>query len=116
MQVFHVGTGQVKTALLAAVGPLQFEVVQYRMQAEYQAESGLEPAKWNIVRWWRRVGEAAAEKDWLPEMPMEAALAVDRDDKPVVLFADEWGLRHFTQRNPGVELSPLPFVEAPTPG
>ena len=42
VQMLYVGTGQVKTPLLAAVGPLQFEVVQYRLQAEYQAESHLE--------------------------------------------------------------------------
>ena len=37
--------------LLAAVGPLQFEVVQYRLKSEYGAESRLEPAPWTILRW-----------------------------------------------------------------
>jgi len=40
-----------KVPLLAAVGPLQFEVVQYRLQSEYGAESRLEPAPWTVVRW-----------------------------------------------------------------
>ncbi len=111
VQVFNVGTGQVKTPLLAAVGPLQFEVVQHRMQAEYQAESGLETSKWKLVRWWRKPGLTPAEAEtWLPDLPADAELAYDRDELPVVLFADEWGLRNFARRNEGVELSELPFV------
>lgn len=107
VQVLHVGTGQVKTQLLAAVGPLQFEVVQHRLKAEYGAESRLSPARWSIIRWWRM---ANVSKDWLPELPMDAEHAVDQDEVPVVLLADEWALRHLTQRNPGLELSALPFA------
>ena len=109
VQSFLVGTGQIKTQILAAVGPLQFEVVQYRLQAEYQAESGLEPCPWNIVRWWTPAPESAAAKDkeYLPELPMDAALGEDRDGAKVVLFANEWAIRHFTQRNPDVRLSEL---------
>jgi peptide chain release factor 3 len=108
VQVFMVGTGQVKTPVLAAVGPLQFEVVQYRMQAEYQAESHLEMARWNLVRWYRMEGK---DSEWLPDTPDTAALATDRDNRPAVLLTDEWALRHFQQRNPGIEVSPLPFTE-----
>ena len=50
------------------------------------------------------------EKEWLPEIVMDSAHAVDRDERPLVLFADEWALRNFTQRNPGLELAALPFV------
>ena len=104
VQMLYVGTGQVKTPLLAAVGPLQFEVVQYRRQAEYQAESHLESARWTRIRWWRKDGEggrggkgmAAGDRDGL------GPHAVDRDERPLVLFADEWALRNFTQRNPGL--------------
>jgi peptide chain release factor 3 len=116
VQVFFVGAGQVKTPLLAAVGPLQFEVVQHRMQAEYQAESGLEPSVYKMVRWWRMPGKAqegkGADADWLPDLPSNAAIAYDRDNLPVVLLGDEWALRHFVQRNEGIEVSELPIVPA----
>jgi len=111
VQMLQVGTGQVKSQLLAAVGPLQFEVFQYRLKSEYGAESRLETAKWNLVRWWRRPGPADAP---LPELPMDAAHAIDWDDKPVLLFADEWGIRHFQKWNPTVELSAEPFSSEPT--
>ncbi|MBC7773174.1 MAG: peptide chain release factor 3 [Pyrinomonadaceae bacterium] len=110
VQMLLVGTGQVKSQLLAAVGPLQFEVFQYRLKSEYGADSRLDPSPWKIVRWVRMPGAAA---DWKPEMPFDAAQAWDSDERPVILFADEWSLGHFVKRNPGVEVSAMPFaVEA----
>lgn len=106
IQVFMVGTGQIQTPLLAAVGPLQFEVVQHRMLAEYGAESRLEPARFNIVRWYRKDG---AGPDYRPDIPMDASLGTDTDARPIALFTDEWALKHFTQRNPGLEISATPF-------
>ena len=102
IQVLYTGMGQIKTPLLAAVGPLQFEVVQYRLKSEYGAESRLEMTRWTIMRWWRKPG---AEPDWLPDLPADTTLATDRDGRNVVLFADEWGVRHFTKRHPDIQLS-----------
>jgi peptide chain release factor 3 len=102
IQVLYTGYGHVKTPLLAAVGPLQFEVVQYRLKAEYGAESRLEMLRWTIMRWWRKPG---AEPDYQPDLPSDTTLATDTQGRNVVLFADEWGVRHFTKRHPDIELS-----------
>ena len=114
VQQLLVGTGSVKTSLLAAVGPLQFEVVQYRLQSEYNAESRLEPSRWTLMRWWRKgaIDKPDDLDGFLPEVSSDMALAVDTDARGVVLFSDEFGLRYFTQRNPGVELSAIPFEDA----
>ena len=37
--------------LIGAVGQLQFDVVRYRLEAEYGAESRMEKAPWTITRW-----------------------------------------------------------------
>ena len=37
--------------MLAAVGPLQFEVLQYRLENEYGAEARLDPTEWKFARW-----------------------------------------------------------------
>ena len=97
----------IKRPILAAVGPLQFEVLQYRMQSEYNAECRLEPTRWKIARWWRKEG---APEDFLPEVFADATLAIDHEGRPMVLFADEWPMRYFGQRNAGVELSTTPFT------
>ena len=37
-----------RATLLAAVGPLQFEVVQFRLESEYGAASRLDPSPWSV--------------------------------------------------------------------
>src|SRR5260221_4350522 len=51
VQAFQLKDSSQRVPLLGAVGPLQFEVVQYRMQSEYGAESRLEHGPWKILRW-----------------------------------------------------------------
>jgi peptide chain release factor 3 len=51
IQVLQLRDAATKAPLLAAVGPLQFEVVQYRLESEYGAASRLEAAPWTVVRW-----------------------------------------------------------------
>lgn len=94
-----------RAPLLAAVGPLQFEVVQYRLESEYGAESRFEPAPYSLARWCRAKDGSEAR----PYLPPSAALARDVADQRVVLFADDWSLRYFTERNEEFELSELPF-------
>ena len=47
---------------MAAVGQLQFDVVQHRMQAEYGVETLMEPLSYSIARWaeggWEAVDKA----------------------------------------------------------
>src|ERR1700692_3118489 len=51
VQSFELPDAAEKVPLLAAVGPLQFEVVQFRLESEYGAVSRLEAAPWKVVRW-----------------------------------------------------------------
>lgn len=99
-----------RVPLLGAVGPLQFEVVQYRLQTEYNAESRLEPAPWSQVRWLRRKDGQPVTDDGLT-LPTGVGFARDGDGRPVALFAEAWAEKFFTDRNPDIELSGLPFPE-----
>ena len=51
IQILHIRNSATKVPLLAAVGPLQFEVVQFRLESEYGAPSRLESAPWSVIRW-----------------------------------------------------------------
>ena len=111
---FEVVGGAQKVTLLAAVGTLQFEVLTHRLLNEYGAESRIETAPWSVARWWRRKGGQAKSADELdpealPEIPQGARLAVDDRGRSVVLFSDQWLLKFFGDRNPSVEVSPIPF-------
>lgn len=93
--------------LLGAVGPLQFEVVQYRLKAEYKAESRIETAPYSLIRWLRiKDGAAPLLKD-VAQCP-DATLAHDESARPVVLLGDVWTERMFLSRNKELELLPEP--------
>ena len=93
--------------LLAAVGPLQFEVVQYRLQAEYNAESRLTPTPWTLLKW---LEPHPALKD--PTRLIVASgvsFGTDKFDQPVALFPNEWTRRYFAEKNPELKLHDLPL-------
>lgn len=106
IQALYPRHSSMKTPLLAAVGPLQFEVVQYRLQSEYGAESRLEAAPWTVVRW-LPADIAEAELDALA-LPTGARIAYDMGRNPVVLFQNEWSANYFAETNKRTPLSAQP--------
>jgi peptide chain release factor 3 len=109
VQVLEVKDSTRATPLLGAVGPLQFEVVQYRLKAEYGAESRLESAGWDVLRW---LSPTVPLESLDGALPSGANLAFDAERRPVVLFSNEWALNYFQKRNPAVGLSDVPFNAA----
>jgi peptide chain release factor 3 len=106
IQVIQLPDAASKLPLLAAVGPLQFEVVQYRLESEYGAPSRLEPAPWNTVRW-LPADFVTAHWDQL-KLPTGARLGLDVDGLPLALFTSEWSMNYFMESNTGVTLTLLP--------
>ena len=105
VQSFYFPDAGVRIPLLAAVGPLQFEVVQYRLESEYGAPSRLESAPWEAVRWLRD-GISAADIAAI-KMPTGCRFARDTDEAPVVLFPSSWTLDYFKKQNPELEVFDL---------
>ena len=110
IQAFYLRNSSVKTPLLAAVGPLQFEVVQFRLENEYGAVSRLESAPWTVVRWL----PADIKEDALDalSLPSGSRLAYDVGKNPVVLFPNDWSASYFSQTNSNCPLSALPVQTA----
>lgn len=97
-----------RVPLLGAVGPLQFEVVQYRLQSEYGADSRLEHAPWKVLRWVATENAATIDDSLLPT---GARLGSDNAGKPVIFFQDDWSCNFFVGRNPGIRLRDCPPSE-----
>ncbi len=109
VQQFEIPDAVRQAPLLGAVGPLQFEVVQYRLRDEYGAESRLERAPWTLTRW------VAPDADLTKAyMPQDVRLAIDSGGRHAVLFTSEWHLQYFQDRNPDIRLGNVPFT-APSP-
>jgi peptide chain release factor 3 len=110
IQALYLRHSSVKTPLLAAVGPLQFEVVQFRLESEYGAASRLEAAPWTVVRW--LPAELKEEALDALSLPTGCRIAYDAGKNPVVLFPNEWAADYFTKTNEHVPLSALPVQTA----
>ncbi|TAG09593.1 MAG: peptide chain release factor 3 [Verrucomicrobia bacterium] len=96
--------------LLGAVGPLQFEVLQYRLESEYAAETRLESASWSLARWLRpKDGDAMAEIA-RPSLSLGVALARDSNGWLVALIPSEWALKTFADKNEDWIISEQPFA------
>ena len=106
IQKFESPSSASKVPILGAVGPLQFEVVQYRLQTEYNAESRLETAPWTVLRWVVPPAGKSVMED--VALGSDMSVAVDTEGRYVILFGSEWSLRYFEQRNEGWELRTLP--------
>lgn len=85
--------------ILGAVGQLQFEVFQFRMQNEYNSEVTMEPMGKKTARW--------IDPEQLDEKMSSSRnlLVKDRNGDPLFLFENNFALRWFKDKYPDVELT-----------
>jgi peptide chain release factor 3 len=103
VKLFEIPSGHQKIALLGAVGPLQFDLVQYRLESEYSAASRIERTDWTMVRRLRSAdGQPIEEKSM--HIPMGAKMAFDKDGNPVLLFPSDWHMNFFAEHNKDIVL------------
>ncbi len=91
--------------LIGAVGQLQFDVVRYRLEAEYGAESRMEKAPWTITRW---IDPASVEHPALSGYLSGANRVRDDLDRPCLLFESQWNLDYFTREHGDIQLHRTP--------
>jgi peptide subunit release factor RF-3 len=83
--------------IVAAVGRLQFDVLQYRLKDEYGMEASLAPMSYPCSAW--------LESDVAGfQAPVDALVVRDARDRVLVLFSDEWARRYAAKDNPGHRL------------
>lgn len=82
---------------VAAVGRLQFDVLQYRLKEEYNVETKLDAMSFECGCWLK--GDVKSFKK-----PTSALLVRDTKDRPVVLFRNTWERQYAREQNPAHEL------------
>jgi peptide chain release factor 3 len=83
--------------IFAAVGQLQFEVMQYRLRDEYGVETTFVPLTYSCSAW--LVGDMKTFKK-----PTQAMIVQDGQLRPVVLFASQWEKQYAINQNPNHQL------------
>lgn len=108
IQILQPADDIVRNPILAAVGQLQLEVVQYRLQAEYDVDTAIDSLPYTLARWvvggWEALGK---ERNF-----REIMLANDLHDQPVMLFKSPWSLKIFNEKYPDIELSKTSTVNS----
>lgn len=113
-QVLYGAAGGRRDPVLAAVGRLQFDVVQFRLKAEYGVDTQLDPLPYAVARWLDGPEDEVARFQGWGTMRCE-----DHLGRPVVLFGSDRDLDFFARENPQLqfrEVSEAPAVEAAVRG
>jgi len=103
VQIMYSQDESKREPILAAVGQLQFEVVQFRLQNEYGVETRLEPLPYSVARWVVGGWDALAKAGRL----FNTTTVKDSWGRPVLLFRNEWNCQQIEGDHPELKLSAI---------
>ncbi len=100
IQIFHeLGTG-LEEIIVGVVGVLQFEVLKYRLENEYNVEIRMDMLPYEHIRW-------IANRDIDVEKltgTSDMKKVTDLKDRPLLLFINSWSIGMTVERNEGLVL------------
>ncbi|GAC68616.1 peptide chain release factor 3 [Gordonia soli NBRC 108243] len=101
VQVLRNETRGDASPVLAAVGPMQFEVVTARMKSEFGVDTVVEPLGYSLAR--------RTDADSAPELDRQRGVEVftRTDGALLALFSDRWRLQFIEKEHPDLTLEPL---------
>ena len=105
MQVFFTAGGR-REPVVGVVGALQFDVIASRLRTEYSVEVVIEPTSYSAARWLADPAQA------IPSLGGGAAVATDRQERRLILFASKWEVEYFERQHPAIKL----LEESPVSG
>jgi peptide chain release factor 3 len=103
MQLFYIEAHR-REPIVGVVGALQLDVITSRLRTEYGVDAQIDTASYAAARW------LADPEMRIPPLGGGAAVAVDRENRRVILFASEWEVQYFERQHPDVKL----LAESPT--
>lgn len=83
--------------IFAAVGQLQFEVMQYRLKDEYNVETIFSSLPYKCSAW--LIGDMKTF-----QKPSNSLIVQDRFDRPIALFTEQWEKQYAAKQNPNHQL------------
>lgn len=112
VQIMYSADESKRDPILAAVGQLQFEVVQFRLLNEYGVETQLDLLPYTVARWVADGWEALEKVGRL----FNTVAVKDSWGRPVLLFKNEWNLQQVQADHHDLKLnSSAPVVAGQEP-
>lgn len=102
IQIFQEFNTGMEEIIVGVVGELQFEVLTYRLENEYNVEVKLEKLPYEYIRWIENKEEVDVAKI---QGTSDMKRIKDLKDNPLLLFANSWSVGMVEDRNPGLVLS-----------
>ena len=102
IQIFQEYNTGMEEIIVGVVGVLQFDVLKYRLESEYNVEIRLETLPYEYIRW---IGNPT-------EIDLDRIVGTsdmkkikDLKDRPLLLFVNEWSIGMVLDRNKGLILN-----------
>ena len=102
IQIFQEFNTGMEEILVGVVGVLQFEVLTYRLENEYNVEVKLEKLPYEYIRWVENADQVDVAKI---QGTSDMKRIKDLKDQPLLLFVNSWSIGMVEERNPDLRLS-----------
>ena len=101
IQIFQEYNTGMEEIIVGVVGVLQFDVLLFRLNNEYNVEVKLEPLPYEHIRWIANKDEVNVEKI---QGTSDMKRVKDLKGNPLLLFVNSWSMGMVLERNPGLKL------------
>ena len=102
IQIFQEFNTGMEEIIVGVVGVLQFDVLKFRLQSEYNVEIRLDPLPYEHIRW--IANHESVNVDSISGTS-DMKKIKDLKGNPLLLFINSWSVGMVLDRNPGLELS-----------
>jgi peptide chain release factor 3 len=102
IQIFQEFNTGMEEIIIGAVGVLQFDVLKYRLENEYNVEIRLDPLPYEHIRWIENPEEINVNRI---VGTSDMKKIKDMKDNPLLLFVNSWSVNMVLERNDGLKLS-----------
>ena len=101
IQIFQEFNTGMEEIIVGVVGVLQFDVLKYRLENEYNVDIRLEPLPYEHIRWIESTDMDLNKINGTSDMKK----IKDLKDNPLLLFVNSWSINMVLDRNKGLVLS-----------
>jgi peptide chain release factor 3 len=102
IQIFQEFNTGMEEIIVGVVGELQFEVLTYRLENEYNVEVKLEKLPYEYIRWVENKGQVDVAKI---QGTSDMKRIKDLKDNPLLLFVNSWSIGMVQDRNPDLVMA-----------